>query len=119
MEYVNEPAERVEAELTARGVTVPREPYNPRSRSLFSDFVGFLRTPEPGQQGDAVRGREGPVRYYTVAQRGPRGRRAPDARWPTSRRRRRSCRPGGSSRSRSGSTRSKRSSEGSRRTSSR
>ena len=71
MEYVNEPAERVEAQLTARGVTVAREPYNPGSRSLFSDFVGFLRTPDAGSTVTLFEDDEGMVRYYTVARTDP------------------------------------------------
>lgn len=71
MEYVNEPAERVEAQLTARGVTVKREPYNPGSRSLLSDFVGFLRTPGAGSEVTLFEDDEGTVRYYTVARPDP------------------------------------------------
>lgn len=71
MEYVNEPAERVEAQLAARGVTVVREPYNPGSRSLFSDFVGFLRTPDAGSTVTLFEDDEGTVRYYTVARTDP------------------------------------------------
>lgn len=71
MEYVNEPAERVEATLAARGVTVVREPYNPGSRSLFSDFVGFLRTPDAGSTVTLFEDDEGTVRYYTVARPDP------------------------------------------------
>ncbi len=71
MEYVNEPAERVEAELNGRGVTVRREPYNPRGRSLLSDFVGFLRTPDPGSTVTLFEDAEGQVRYYTVTRSDP------------------------------------------------
>ena len=71
MEYVNEPAARVEEQLTARGVTVAREPYNPGSRSLFSDFVGFLRTPDAGSTVTLFEDDEGTVRYYTVARPDP------------------------------------------------
>lgn len=71
MEYVNEPADRVEAQLTERGVTVRREPYNPRSRSLLSDLVGFLRTPDPGSTVTLFEDDEGQVRYYTVGRPDP------------------------------------------------
>jgi hypothetical protein len=71
MEYVNEPAQRVEEQLTARGVTVVREPYNPGARSLFSDFVGFLRTPDAGSTVTLFEDDEGTVRYYTVARPDP------------------------------------------------
>jgi hypothetical protein len=71
MEYVNEPAQRVEEQLSARGVTVVREPYNPGSRSLFSDFVGFLRTPDAGSTVTLFEDDEGTVRYYTVARPDP------------------------------------------------
>jgi hypothetical protein len=67
MEYVNEPADRVEGQLAERGVTVKREPYSPRGRSLFSDFVGFLRTPDPGSTVTLFEDDEGKVRYYTVS----------------------------------------------------
>lgn len=67
MEYVNEPAERVEAQLRERGATVRREPYVPRGRSLLSDFVGFLRTPDAGSTVTLYEDDEGLVRYYTVA----------------------------------------------------
>ena len=67
MEYVNEPADRVEAALGERGVTVRREPYSPRGRSLLTDFVGFLRTPDPGSTVTLFEDDEGKVRYYTVS----------------------------------------------------
>ena len=66
----NEPADRVEAQLTERGVTVRREPYNPRSRSLLSDLVGF-RTPDPGSTVTLFEDDEGQVRYYTVGRPDP------------------------------------------------
>ena len=71
MEYVNEPADRVEAQLGERGVTVRREPYSPRGRSLLSDFVGFLRTPDPGSTVTLFEDDEGKVRYYTVTRPDP------------------------------------------------
>jgi hypothetical protein len=71
MEYVNEPADRVEAQLAERGMTVRREPYSPRGRSLLSDFVGFLRTPDPGSTVTLFEDGEGLVRYYTVARPDP------------------------------------------------
>jgi hypothetical protein len=71
MEYVNEPADRVELQLEERGVTVQREPYDPRSRSLLSDLVGFLRTPGPGSTVTLFEDGEGRVRYYTVARASP------------------------------------------------
>jgi hypothetical protein len=71
MEYVNEPAERVEAQLAERGVTVHREPYSPSGRSLLSDFVGFLRTPDSGSTVTLFEDDEGKVRYYTVTRSNP------------------------------------------------
>jgi hypothetical protein len=67
MEFVDEPAERVESQLSERGITVRREPYDPRSRSLLSDFVGFLRSPKPGSTVTLFEDEDGKVRYYTVA----------------------------------------------------
>jgi hypothetical protein len=67
MSIVDEPAERVAGELTARGVLVQRRPYDPRSRpSLLSDFLGFLRSPEPGSSVTLFEDDDGRVRYYTV-----------------------------------------------------
>jgi hypothetical protein len=71
MEYVNEPADRVEGQLAERGVTVKREPYSPGARSLLSDFVGFLRTPDAGSTVTLFEDDEGKVRYYTVARPDP------------------------------------------------
>ena len=71
MEYVNEPAARVEEELRGRGVTVRREPYNPRERSLLSDLVGFLRTPDAGSTVTLFEDPDGTVRYYTVTRTDP------------------------------------------------
>jgi hypothetical protein len=71
MEFVNEPAERVEAQLSGQGITVRREEYSPRNRSLLSDFVGFLRTPKPGSTVTLFEDDEGRVRYYTVARPDP------------------------------------------------
>jgi hypothetical protein len=68
MSIVDEPAERVAGELTARGVLVQRRPYDPKSRpSLLSDFLGFLRSPEPGSSVTLFEDDDGRVRYYTVA----------------------------------------------------
>jgi hypothetical protein len=69
MEFVDEPAGRVESQLTERGITVRREPYEPRNRSLLSDFVGFLRSPKPGSTVTLFEDDEGKVRYYTVERR--------------------------------------------------
>lgn len=71
MEFVNEPAERVEAQLSGQGITVRREEYSPRNRSLLSDFVGFLRTPKPGSTVTLFEDDEGKVRYYTVTRPDP------------------------------------------------
>ena len=71
MEFVDEPADRVEAQLTGQGITVLREEYSPRSRSLFSDFVGFLRTPKAGSTVTLFEDDAGRVRYYTVARPDP------------------------------------------------
>jgi hypothetical protein len=68
MTIVDEPAERVAGELTARGVLVQRKPYDPKSRpSLLSDFLGFLRSPEPGSSVTLFEDDDGKVRYYTVS----------------------------------------------------
>jgi hypothetical protein len=66
MRFVDEPADRVESELQREQVTVKREPYNPRNRSLLSDFVGFLRTPDAGSTVTLFEDDDGRVRYYTV-----------------------------------------------------
>lgn len=67
MSIVDEPAERVAGELTARGVLVQRRPYEPKARpSLLSDFLGFLRSPEPGSSVTLFEDDDGRVRYYTV-----------------------------------------------------
>lgn len=67
MSIVDQPAERVAEELTARGIVVQRQPYDPKSRpSLLSDFLGFLRTPEPGSSVTLFEDGDGMVRYYTV-----------------------------------------------------
>jgi hypothetical protein len=66
MRFIDEPAERVESQLRDEEVKVKREPYNPRSRSLLSDFVGFLRTPDPGSTVTLFEDDDGRVRYYTV-----------------------------------------------------
>jgi hypothetical protein len=67
MSIVDEPADRVSGELTARGVLVQRRPYDPKSRpSLLSDFLGFLRSPEPGSSVTLFEDDDGRVRYYTV-----------------------------------------------------
>jgi hypothetical protein len=71
MEFVDEPAGRVESQLTERGITVRREPYEPRNRSLLSDFVGFLRSPKPGSTVTLFEDDDGKVRYYTVARSDP------------------------------------------------
>lgn len=71
MEFVDEPAERVESQLAERGITVRREPYDPRNRSLFSDFLGFLRSPSAGSTVTLFEDEEGKVRYYTVARPDP------------------------------------------------
>lgn len=71
MEFVDEPAGRVESQLTERGITVRREPYEPRNRSLLSDFVGFLRSPKPGSTVTLFEDDDGKVRYYTVARPDP------------------------------------------------
>lgn len=67
MKFVNEPAERVETELREQGATVRRERYNPRNRSLVSDFVGFLRAPTAGSTVTLFEDDDGRVRYYTVS----------------------------------------------------
>ncbi len=68
MSIVDEPAERVAVDLTARGILVQRKPYDPKSRpSLLSDFMGFLRSPEPGSAVTLFEDDDGRVRYYTVA----------------------------------------------------
>jgi hypothetical protein len=67
MSIVDEPAERVAGELTARGVLVQRKPYDPKARpSLLSDFLGFLRSPDPGSSVTLFEDDDGRVRYYTV-----------------------------------------------------
>jgi hypothetical protein len=67
MSIVDEPAERVAEELTQRGVLVQRKAYDPKSRpSLLSDFLGFLRSPEPGSSVTLFEDDDGRVRYYTV-----------------------------------------------------
>lgn len=66
MRFIDEPAERVESQLRDEEVKVRREPYNPRNRSLLSDFVGFLRTPDAGSTVTLFEDDEGRVRYYTV-----------------------------------------------------
>jgi hypothetical protein len=67
MSIVDEPAERVAGELTQRGVLVQRKPYDPKARpSLLSDFLGFLRSPEPGSSVTLFEDGDGRVRYYTV-----------------------------------------------------
>lgn len=67
MSIVDQPAERVAEELTARGIVVQRKPYDPKSRpSLLSDLLGFLRTPEPGSSVTLFEDGDGMVRYYTV-----------------------------------------------------
>ena len=67
MSIVDEPAERVAGELTQRGVLVQRKPYDPKARpSLLSDFLGFLRSPEPGSSVTLFEDDDGRVRYYTV-----------------------------------------------------
>jgi hypothetical protein len=64
---VDEPAERVAGELTGRGVLVQRKRYDPKTRpSLLSDFLGFLRSPEPGSSVTLFEDDDGKVRYYTV-----------------------------------------------------
>ena len=67
MKIVNEPAEQVEAELLKDEIRVTREPYDPGSRSLLFDFVGFLRSPSPGSRVTLFEDDRGRVRYYTVA----------------------------------------------------
>jgi hypothetical protein len=71
MQFVDEPAERVAAQLSEQGATVRREPYNPRNRSLVNDLVGFLRKPAPGSTVTLFEDDEGRVRYYTVARGDP------------------------------------------------
>ncbi len=71
MKIVNEPAEQVEAELRNDDIQVVREPYDPGSRNLLSDFVGFLRSPSPGSRVTLFEDDRGRVRYYTVAQADP------------------------------------------------
>ena len=71
MKIVNEPAEQVEAELRNDDIQVVPEPYDPGSRNLLSDFVGFLRSPSPGSRVTLFEDERGRVRYYTVAQADP------------------------------------------------
>ena len=71
MKIVNESAEQVEAELLKDEIQVVREPYDPGSRNLLSDFVGFLRSPSPGSRVTLFEDDRGRVRYYTVAQANP------------------------------------------------
>ena len=71
MRFVDEPAERVQAELEKQGATVRREPYNPRNRSLVADFVGFLREPDAGSTVTLFEDDDGRVRYYTVSRSEP------------------------------------------------
>ena len=67
MSIVDEPAERVAGELAQRGVLVQRKQYDPKARpSLLSDFLGFLRSPEPGSSVTLFEDDDGRVRYYTV-----------------------------------------------------
>ena len=71
MKFVDDPAERAQAELVKQGVEVRREPYDPRSRDLLSDLGGFLRSPTPGSTVTLFEDDQGTVRYYTVARRDP------------------------------------------------
>lgn len=66
MKIVDEPASHVETQLQEQQVAVHREPYDPKSRSLLQDFVGFLRTPEAGSTVTLFEDENGRVRYYTV-----------------------------------------------------
>jgi DNA repair exonuclease SbcCD ATPase subunit len=66
MKIVDEPAEEVEAQLRERGIEVRREPYDPKSRSLFSDFLRFLREPESGDTVTLWEDERKRVRYYTA-----------------------------------------------------
>jgi len=71
MKIVNELAVQVEAALVKDEIQVVREPYAPGSRSLLSDFVGFLRSPSRGSTVTLFEDDSGRVRYYTVAQPNP------------------------------------------------
>jgi hypothetical protein len=71
VKIVDEPAESVESLLRDDGIEVRREPYDPASRSLVSDFVGFLRSPKPGSTVILFEDENGRVRYYTVARTDP------------------------------------------------
>jgi len=66
MKIVDEPAGEVEAQLRERQVEVRREAYDPKSRSLVSDFLGFLREPASGDTVTLWEDERGRVRYYTV-----------------------------------------------------
>lgn len=66
MKIVDEPAEQVEAELRKDEIEVSREPYDPGSRNLLSDFVGFMRSPSPGSRVTLFEDGRGRVRYYAV-----------------------------------------------------
>jgi hypothetical protein len=71
MKIVNELAVQVEAALRKDEIQVVREPYDPGSRNLLSDFVGFLRSPSLGSTVTLFEDDSGRVRYYTVAQVSP------------------------------------------------
>jgi DNA repair exonuclease SbcCD ATPase subunit len=66
MKIVDEPTGEVEAQLRERGIEVRREPYDPKSRNLFSDFLRFLREPESGDTVTLWEDERGRVRYYTA-----------------------------------------------------
>ena len=66
MKIADEPAGEVETQLRERSITVRREPYDPKSRNLVTDFFRFLREPESGDTVTLFEDERGRVRYYTV-----------------------------------------------------
>ena len=71
VKIADEPVADVEAALRADDIEVRREPYDPSSRNLLSDFVGFLRSPKPGSTVTLFEDENGRVKYYTVARTDP------------------------------------------------
>ncbi len=63
---VDEPAAEIEPQLRERGIEVRREPYDPKSRNLVTDFFRFLREPDGGDTVTLFEDERGRVRYYTV-----------------------------------------------------